>query len=182
MGIGKTINPETDGNNNVDPTKANSFGVKIVVTDGLPLDEVPDPDVTHRAEVDMTIEVKPQIDEDPVFEDGKTSHEYEENGTDSVYTFTAYDPEDADVDLTLSGPDKDKFEELTAAANANDPTPTDTWDAALTFVDSPNYEKPDDANKDGIYEITVTASATSSRRMRMGIPPPMGRRRARPSV
>ena len=55
--------------------------------------------------------------------------EYPENGTDSVATYTAVDPEGVEVKWSLSGPDAADF---TIAGGV------------LAFVKSPNFEKPTD--------------------------------------
>ena len=55
--------------------------------------------------------------------------EYAENGTGSVATYTAVDPEDAEVKWSLSGADAADF---TIAGGV------------LAFVKSPNFEKPTD--------------------------------------
>ena len=124
----------------------------------------------------MTITVKPEVDEAPVFTKGQTSHEYSETdvvtaaevAVDSsltegdpdvrVYTFEAYDPEDGAVSYELSGADKDLFSAITAVAS----TTNDTYEGALAFKAQPDYEKPGDANKDNIYEVTLEASATNT--------------------
>lgn len=178
VGIGKTVNPESDGNTNVPVPKSLSDGtfiVKIRVADGLATETVDATEVTHIDEVDMTITVKPEVDEAPVFEKGKVAHSYAENklvpdpppsGLTAgdpdlrVYTFMAYDPEDGDVSLTLGGADKDRFTLPTAVANSD--TAVDTWDSELSFKAAPDFEKPGDANKDNIYEVTVTAAATNT--------------------
>ena len=67
-------------------------------------------------------------------------------------TYTATDPEGANVTLTLSGADKDMFELA---------TDTDTGAGAtqvLSFKIEPDFEMPGDKNKDNIYEVTVVAS------------------------
>ena len=70
-------------------------------------------------------------------------------------TYTAADPEGANVELTLSGADKDMFELA---------IDTDTGAGAtqlLSFKSKPyfpDFENPEDKNKDNIYEVTVVAS------------------------
>ena len=179
VGIGKTVNPESDENDNVPDPKSladGTFIVKIMVADGIASETVDTATVSHTDEVDMTITVKPEVDEAPVFTKGGTTHSYSENkvvpdpapaGLTAgdpdlrVYTFMAYDPEDGDVSLTLTGADKDRFTLPAAVANT-DSTPTDTWDSTLSFKAAPDYEKPGDANKDNTYEVTVTAAATNT--------------------
>ena len=154
VGIGKTVNPASDGNSNVPDPKGDSFTVQIEATDGVPENEESTGDM-----VVMTITVT-ATDEDPVFINGDTSHEFAEipAGTTpeadalNVYTFEAYDPEDGAVTYTLSGTDADKF--TTAADDV-------LTGGILTFANAPDYENAADENKDNVYEITVKAAATS---------------------
>ena len=70
--------------------------------------------------------------------------DYDENGSEDVATFTAMDPEDqVPVTLDLSGADASLF--------------SLSEGGVLTFVASPDYETPGDANKDNTYEVTVGA-------------------------
>ena len=73
--------------------------------------------------------------------DGLTSPNYMEHGTGAVATYTATG--DAATTWTLEGDDADKFT-LTAGI--------------LTFISSPNYEMPTDADTDNAYRVTVKAS------------------------
>ena len=59
-------------------------------------------------------------------------------------TYEAMDPEGLNVNLTLMGPDGDKFSLSTAGV--------------LSFMTAPDYEMPTDANRDNVYEVTVRAS------------------------
>ena len=64
--------------------------------------------------------------------------------TDDNVTYTATDPEDRSLTYRLMGPDRAKFE----LSNTQ----------VLSFREKPDYEKPADANKDNMYEVTVRAS------------------------
>ena len=67
-------------------------------------------------------------------------------------TFTASDPEGAQITLSLSGDDSDKFEFIeldTPLRNSK----------MVAFKEKPDFEKPGDRNRDNIYEVTVQASA-----------------------
>ena len=59
-------------------------------------------------------------------------------------TYAATDPERLNVTLTLMGADRAKFQ-LSGAG-------------VLSFSEKPDYEKPSDANRDNVYEVTVRAS------------------------
>ena len=67
-------------------------------------------------------------------------------------TYTGTDEEGGKVTLTTAGADGDLFE-LTDA----DTTDT-TYTSTLAFKKGPDFEKPMDANKDNIYEVTVVAT------------------------
>ena len=75
---------------------------------------------------------------------GPTDVDYAENSTDSVATYTATDPEDDSITWAVSGTDAARFSINSAGV--------------LTFDAPPDYEVPRDANKDKVYEVTVTAS------------------------
>ena len=75
---------------------------------------------------------------------GPTSVEYPENGTGTVATYSATDPDGDDVTWSVAGTDAARF-----SINEG---------GGLTFRSSPNYEAPNDANKDNLYEVTIRAS------------------------
>ena len=75
---------------------------------------------------------------------GPTTIDYPENGTGTVATYSATDPEGNDITWSIAGTDAARF-----SINEN---------GKLTFRSSPNYEAPNDANKDNLYEVTVRAS------------------------
>ena len=73
--------------------------------------------------------------------DGLTSPSYMENGTGAVETYTATG--DAATTWTMEGDDADKFT-ITGGM--------------LTFMSSPNYEMPTDADTNNVYMVTLKAS------------------------
>ena len=80
-----------------------------------------------------------------------------------IETFTATDPEDittADPDKamtwTVTGPDGELFS-IKAVAITSLVRVTPRL-ADLTFKKAPDYEKPGDANKDNVYEVTVVVT------------------------
>ena len=75
---------------------------------------------------------------------GPTSTDYPENGTGTVATYSATDPDGDDVTWSVAGTDAARF-----SINEN---------GKLTFKSSPDYEAPNDANKDNVYEVTIRAS------------------------
>ncbi len=69
---------------------------------------------------------------------------YQENRTTTVYTFRASDPQRGAIAWSLTGPD------------ANDFSISET--GALTFNRAPDFESPEDADRDNVYELTVIAT------------------------
>ena len=69
-------------------------------------------------------------------------------------TYTASDPEEGSVTLSLSGADASKFE-LNELATAADPG---NYSKVLAFKDEPDFEVPGDSNRDNVYQVTVVAS------------------------
>ena len=63
---------------------------------------------------------------------------------DADVTYAAEDPEGLNVNLTLMGPDGDKFSLSSGGV--------------LSFEAQPDYENPGDANRDNVYMVTVRAS------------------------
>lgn len=85
------------------------------------------------------------VNEIPTLTSGATAS-YAENGTGTVHTVTATDP-DAATTLTyaLAGADAALFN-ISASTGA------------VTFKTAPNFEAPTDAGANNVYDITVTAS------------------------
>ena len=68
---------------------------------------------------------------------------FQENGTGTIYTFRARDPQGRPIDWSLAGDDASKF---TISGGA------------LTFNNPPDFEDPADANRDNVYELTVVVT------------------------
>ena len=148
VGLGKTVHPTTDTGETASAetgvVKGDSFTFTITATDPSGLTDT----------VDMTVTVDAE-DEAPVFTDGmdEAAHTFKEipAGTASpdlaVYTFAATDVEGDTVTLSMSGADSSKFT-LTVGA--------------LAFTAAPDFETPDSADGDNVYEITITAASTGS--------------------
>ena len=75
---------------------------------------------------------------------GEAEQNYAENGTGPVATYTATDPESATITWTLEGDDAALFDLSSGGM--------------LTFMSSPDYENPMDANTDNTYRVTLKAS------------------------
>ena len=94
-----------------------------------------------RGSLDVTITVN-DVNEPPTIT-GDDDPSYPENGTRSVASYRATDPEGSDIIWSLSGADAGDFD-ISASG-------------VLTFQNSPDFENPDDANQDNDYLVTVQA-------------------------
>ena len=108
-----------------------TYMVTITVTDSF----------SDSASIDVTITVT-DADEAPNVT-GDATKEYAENGTGSVATYTAVDPELAAVKWSLSGADAPLFT---------------IEGGVLAFVKSPSFEARGDTNTDNIYDVVVEAT------------------------
>ena len=92
-------------------------------------------------EVTVTVE---DVNEAPtITTTSKTAFSYRENGTATIYTFRATDPERSAIAWSVSGTDEDDF----AISETG----------VLSFASSPDYESPTDSGRDNVYEVTVVA-------------------------
>ena len=117
------------------PTDAdtdNEYMVTVEATDG---------EITDTVSVTVTVtdmdEVPPAVEVT-----GSTAVDYEENGTGAVGTYTS---SEAGATWSLSGEDMDDF--------------SISSDGVLSFMSSPDFEAPADADADNVYMVTVTAMA-----------------------
>ena len=78
----------------------------------------------------------------------KTSFTYRENGTATIYTFSATDPEGATISWSPGGSDGGDFT-ITADSRGR---------GVLAFARPPDFESPTDADRDNVYEVTVVAT------------------------
>ena len=69
---------------------------------------------------------------------------YQENGTDSLATYRATDPERGTISWNLSGADSG----VLIISDAG----------VLAFNDPPDYEQPSDSDGDNVYKVTVEAA------------------------
>ena len=102
--------------------------------------EASDGTETGRLAVAVTVT---DVDEAPVIS-GATAPDYAENGTVAVGTYTAIDPEGATITWSLSGDDSGDFSISSMGV--------------LSFVGSPDFEGPADADTDNEYQVMVQAS------------------------
>ena len=121
-----------------DATRRRYF-VDVTVRDSR--DANGDPDMAPDATITVTITVDDENEKPEV--SGQDSIPYLENGTGSVATYTATDPERDRISWSLAGSDSGHF----------------TIDrGALSFRAAPDFENPVDANRDNVYQVTVRAS------------------------
>ena len=103
-------------------------------------------DDTNESNHDVTITVTNENDNDPIFISGNSVDVVENQPVDSVvYTAIASDADGDTLTYGLSGTDASLF--------TIDPATGD-----IRFITVPDVEAPGDANRDNVYEITVTAS------------------------
>lgn len=100
----------------------------------------------------------PPTNSAPVFSSASAAS-VPENAAGTIYTAAATDPDGGAVTFSLSGgPDQARFA-ITGAG-------------ALSFIAAPDFENPQDANGDNVYEATIRASdggATSSLNLRVTV-------------
>ena len=103
-------------------------------------------DDTNESDHDVTITVTNENDNDPIFTSDAFASVAENLRTDSVvYTAQATDADGDDLSYSLSGTDASRFM-------------IDPATGVVSFIASPDFENPDDAGGDNVYDITVTAS------------------------
>ena len=102
-------------------------------------------------EVTVTVEA---VNEPPDVT-GDDTVSYQENGTASVATYRATDPEGSDITWELSGTDSSAF--------------GISETGVLTFLNAPDYESPTDSGSDNVYEVTVEATDEDGETGRMEV-------------
>ena len=137
-----------DFDNPTDTDSNNTYVVTIMATDSSG---------ENSEIVTVTITVT-DVNEAPTFTaetpaPGMAADHAEANDALTVGTYTATDPEEGSVSLSLSGDDSDMFE-------LTDPDPENpvSGSKVLSFKAKPDFEMPGDSNNDNIYEVTVEAS------------------------
>ena len=115
-----------------DSNRDNEYRVTVRASDGR-----------YYGNFEETITVT-NMNEPPETRSGsRTEFTYRENGTSSLYTYLATDPEGAPIEWSLSGP------------NANEFAISET--GVLAFASPPDYENPRGSGRDGLYLVTVVA-------------------------
>ena len=139
-----TINPATgvvsfmeapDFENAGDAGGNNVYDITVTASDDI-----------NETDHDVAITVTNENDNDPIFISGNSVGVPENQPVDSVvYTAMATDADSDTLTYRLSGTDAARFT-------------IDPNTGAVRFIASPDFENPDDAGGDNIYDITVTAS------------------------
>ena len=110
----------------------NVYNLVVTASDGV--------NTTDQA---VAITVSNENDTAPAFSSGATASVAE--GATAAYTAAASDADGGTVSYTLSGADAALFD-------------IDASTGAVTFKAAPDFEAPDDADGDNVYDIMVTAS------------------------
>ena len=125
----------------LDHETKDSYAVTVTATDPMTATD-PSPDSDSIA---VTIEVD-DVDESPTLT-GQDSVSHAENSILPVAEYQATDPEGESLTWSLAGTDRGAF----SISNG-----------VLSFDSAPNYESPDDAGGNNVYEVTVVASDGTS--------------------
>ena len=119
-----------------------SYNVTVSVHDGKNAEGTADTTVDDT--ITVTINVT-NVDEQPSLS-GSSAVSYPENGTASVASYAAVDPESATVNWTLSGDDSGDF--------------SISIGGALSFNSSPDFETPTDANNASLVTVEAPDGTT----------------------
>jgi len=114
----------------------NEYLVTVVVQDPT----------SNQATLNVTVNVTnaPGTEEPTITTTSRTSFAFQENGTGTVYTFRARDPQGLPISWSLRGTDAGQFNISSGGV--------------LTFLNSLDFENPADANGDNVYEVTIVAT------------------------
>ena len=118
-----------------DSNRDNEYLVSVRASDGR-----------YYGYFNVTVTVE-DVNEPPAINTGsRTEFTFRENGTASLYTYRATDPERGTITWSVSGTDRDDF----AVSETG----------VLTFKETnpPNYEIPADSDRDNEYQVTMVAT------------------------
>ncbi|MBE9255807.1 FG-GAP repeat protein, partial [Synechocystis salina LEGE 00031] len=128
-----TFKTSPDFENPTDIGTDNVYDITVTASDGL---------LSDSQAIVITVT---DVNEAPTITSGTTAN-FAENGTGTVYTVTATDPESDSITYGL---------ETTGDYLLFD---IDSNTGVVTFKTSPDFENPTDIGTDNVYDITVTAS------------------------
>ena len=103
---------------------------------------------TATLEVVVTVTNSSGTEEPTITTTSRPVLTYQENGTGTVYTFRATDPQRGAITWTLDGDDRGDFT-ITRDSSGR---------GVLAFTSPPDFENPDDSDRDNVYEITVVVT------------------------
>ena len=130
-----TFNSPPDFESPADANQDNEYELTVVATDAE----------GHTDSVAFTITVTNDAEGvEPTISTRRPPSTYRENGTSTVHTFRASDPQRGAITWSLRGTDDSDF--------------SISETGALTFNSPPDFESPADANRDNEYELTVVAT------------------------
>ena len=128
-----------------DANRDNEYEVTVRASDGR-----------HYGTYDVTVTVE-AVNEAPEFRSGsRTSFTHRENGTSSLYTYRATDPEGDEFTWAVGGTDGGGFE-------------ISEDGGVLTFKTPPDFENPDDFDEDNEYLVTVVVRDDRSNRAELEV-------------
>ncbi len=121
-----------------DSGRDNMYEVTIRASDGR-----------NTGTLDVTVTVTDHNEgQEPTISTRRPPATYRENGTSAVYTFRATDPQRGAITWTLEGTDRGDFTL----------TPDSSGRGVLSFNSPPDFENPDDADRNNEYELAVVAT------------------------
>ena len=118
-----------------DHNSNNDYELEITASDG-----------TNSAALALTVSVQDLNDNTPSFTPASDSIQIAENTSGTIYTASATDLDATDtITYTLSGTDSALLQIGSSSG-------------ALAFINSPDYENPQDQNSNNVYELSIVAS------------------------
>ena len=134
-----SFNSPPDFESPADADRDNVYDLAVVATD----------DDGNSDRVDFAIAVTDHNEGvEPTISTRRPPSTYRENDTRTVYTFRASDPQRDTVTWSLSGADSGDFTI----------TPDSSGRGVLAFDSPPDFESPEDEDRDNIYELAVVAT------------------------
>ena len=103
-------------------------------------------DVFNYARLEVTVNVTNASgsEEPTITTTSRSAFTFQENGTGTIYTFRATDPQGQPVTWSVEGTDRHSFEISSSGA--------------LTFGTPPDFENPRDSGRNNVYEVTVVVT------------------------
>ena len=101
-----------------------------------------------RLEVTVNVSNSTGTEEPTITTTSRPALTFQENGTRTVYTYSAKDPQRGIITWSVMGTDAHVFT-ITSDSSGR---------GVLNFTSPPDFESPADSNRDNVYEITVVAT------------------------